>query len=91
MAITCVAAFFALLAGLPLLAALTESGTATIADTFYRAGALVFGGGHVVLPLLEAKTVQAGLIDADVFLAGYGAAQAVPGRCSPSPVSSGQI
>ena len=78
-AITCVAAFFALLAGLPLLAALTESGTATIADTFYRAGALVFGGGHVVLPLLEAETVQAGLIDADVFLAGYGAAQAVPG------------
>ena len=78
-AITCVAAFFTLLAGLPLLAMLTGSSAASLADTFYRAGALVFGGGHVVLPLLEAETVQAGLVDADVFLAGYGAAQAVPG------------
>ncbi|GAA4832694.1 chromate efflux transporter [Garicola koreensis] len=78
-AITCVALFFALLATLPLLAALTGSTAASLADTFYRAGALVFGGGHVVLPLLEAETVQTGLVDADVFLAGYGAAQAVPG------------
>lgn len=77
--ISCLAAFFALLAGLPLLAGLTGSSAAGIADTFYRAGALVFGGGHVVLPLLEAETVQTGLIDPDVFLAGYGAAQAVPG------------
>lgn len=77
--ISCLAAFFALLAGLPLVAGLTGSSAAGIADTFYRAGALVFGGGHVVLPLLEAETVQTGLIDSDVFLAGYGAAQAVPG------------
>lgn len=48
-------------------------------DAFYRAGALVFGGGHVVLPLLEAEVVQPGWVTADAFLAGYGAAQAVPG------------
>ncbi len=51
----------------------------TIADAAYRAGMLVFGGGHVVLPLLEADTVETGLIDRDAFLAGYGLAQAVPG------------
>lgn len=78
-AITCLAAFFLLLAGLPLLAGLSTSAVVGVADTFYRAGALVFGGGHVVLPLLQAETVGTGLIDADVFLAGYGAAQAVPG------------
>lgn len=50
-----------------------------IADASFRAGALVFGGGHVVLPLLEADTVQTGLVDRDAFLAGYGLAQAVPG------------
>lgn len=48
-------------------------------DAFYRAGALVFGGGHVVLPLLEAEVVQSGWVGADEFLTGYGAAQAVPG------------
>lgn len=48
-------------------------------DGFYRSGALVFGGGHVVLPLLEAETVRTGWVSADQFLAGYGAAQAVPG------------
>lgn len=48
-------------------------------DGFYRAGALVFGGGHVVLPLLEQAVVPTRLVSADVFLAGYGAAQAVPG------------
>ena len=48
-------------------------------DSFYRAGALVFGGGHVVLPLLEAEVVQSGWVTPDAFLAGYGAAQAVPG------------
>lgn len=77
--IGCLAAFFVLLAGLPLIVGLTESRLAGVADLFYRAGALVFGGGHVVLPLLEAETVQTGLVDPDVFLAGYGAAQAVPG------------
>ena len=50
-----------------------------LADAFYRSGALVFGGGHVVLPLLEAETVQAGWIGREQFLAGYGLAQAVPG------------
>ena len=71
------AAFMALLGGLPLLAGAGE-GLAVI-DSFYRAGALVFGGGHVVLPLLEAEVVQPGWIPAESFLAGYGAAQAVPG------------
>ncbi|MCO8146343.1 chromate efflux transporter [Rhodovulum tesquicola] len=50
-----------------------------VIDAFYRAGALVFGGGHVVLPLLEAETVAPGWVSPDAFLAGYGAAQAVPG------------
>ena len=70
--------FVALLVGLPLVAR-TGDATAGLFDTFYRSGALVFGGGHVVLPLLEAQTVQPGLVAADTFLAGYGAAQAVPG------------
>ena len=48
-------------------------------DGFYRAGSLVFGGGHVVLPLLQAEFVETGLVDRQAFLAGYGAAQAVPG------------
>src|SRR5690606_12130507 len=50
-----------------------------VIDAFYRAGALVFGGGHVVLPLLEAEVVRPGWVTPDAFLAGYGAAQAVPG------------
>lgn len=69
--------FLALFALLPLLAGL-DQGLALI-DGFYRAGSLVFGGGHVVLPLLEAETVRPGRVDADSFLTGYGAAQAVPG------------
>lgn len=72
------AAFAALLVALPLLS-LTGNGAAIIAEKFYRTGSLVFGGGHVVLPLLEAELVAPGLIDRDLFLAGYGAAQAVPG------------
>ncbi|MCH8565159.1 chromate efflux transporter [Nesterenkonia sp. LB17] len=72
------ALFAALLAGLPILAAASGTGLAAMVDSFYRAGALVFGGGHVVLPLLQAETVPA-LVDPEVFLAGYGAAQAVPG------------
>lgn len=78
-AIASLGVFAILLAGLPLLASATGDGAANLFDVFYRAGTLVFGGGHVVLPLLEAGTVQTGLIDHDVFLAGYGAAQAVPG------------
>lgn len=72
-------AFVALLIGLPLLAWASPSATLAMMDAFYRAGALVFGGGHVVLPLLEAEVVQSGWVSPDDFLAGYGAAQAVPG------------
>jgi chromate transporter len=72
-------AFIALLVGLPLLAWATPSALFAVVDAFYRAGALVFGGGHVVLPLLEAEVVQSGWVTPDDFLAGYGAAQAVPG------------
>ena len=71
--------FGVLLAGLPALAALTGSGAAELAASFYQAGALVFGGGHVVLPLLESAVVPTGWVGAEDFLAGYGAAQAVPG------------
>ncbi|GAB5559515.1 MAG: chromate efflux transporter [Synoicihabitans sp.] len=70
--------FFVGMLGLPLVA--SQGGEiALIVDGFYRAGALVFGGGHVVLPLLDAFTVGRGWIDQDSFLAGYGAAQALPG------------
>jgi chromate transporter len=71
--------FVLLLIGLPVLAAATNDPTIGVFDSFYRTGALVFGGGHVVLPLLEGELVTPGLIDRDLFLAGYGAAQAVPG------------
>ncbi|CAM3463764.1 chromate efflux transporter [Halomonas lysinitropha] len=72
-------AFLLLLGGLPVLTLATVSPTLDLLDAFYRAGALVFGGGHVVLPLLEAEVVQSGWLSSDIFLAGYGAAQAVPG------------
>lgn len=71
--------FFALLFGLPLLRASLPSQALAEFDAFYRSGALVFGGGHVVLPLLQAEVVPPGWIDNNAFLAGYGAAQAVPG------------
>lgn len=77
--LTALILFALLLAGLPLLARGTGDHTVALADAFYRSGALVFGGGHVVLPLLEAETVRSGWIARDAFLAGYGAAQAVPG------------
>ena len=73
------AAFFALLAGLPLVAATGASATLAAFDAFYRTGSLVFGGGHVVLPLLRAAVVPSGWVSDADFLAGYGAAQAVPG------------
>src|SRR5215471_1893866 len=73
------AVFFVLLIGLPLLAAAIPSQALKEFDAFYRAGSLVFGGGHVVLPLLQASVVPPGWVDNDAFLAGYGAAQAVPG------------
>jgi len=71
--------FFALLVGLPIAVSSTGSHWLAVFDAFYRSGSLVFGGGHVVLPLLQAATVQPGWVDNDAFLAGYGAAQAVPG------------
>jgi chromate transporter len=71
--------FFALLAVLPLLLAAFPSHALAVVDAFYRAGALVFGGGHVVLPLLQASVVPTGWVGSDTFLAGYGSAQAVPG------------
>jgi chromate transporter len=83
-AISCLALFFALLIALPLLAAAVPGPSVTgqalaEASAFYRAGSLVFGGGHVVLPLLQASVVPSGWVTNDAFLAGYGAAQAVPG------------
>ena len=71
--------FFALLFGLPPLAATINSQALQLFAGFYHAGALVFGGGHVVLPLLQAAVVPPGWVTNDAFLAGYGAAQAVPG------------
>jgi chromate transporter len=71
--------FFALLVALPVLRYLTGSPALAVFDGFYRAGALVFGGGHVVLPLLQAEVVPPGWVSNEQFLAGYGAAQAVPG------------
>ncbi|MCY1206684.1 Chromate transport protein [compost metagenome] len=71
--------FAALLVALPMLAAATDWPPLSVIASFYRSGALVFGGGHVVLPLLQAGVVPTGLVSNDVFLAGYGAAQAVPG------------
>lgn len=78
-AVASLVSFFVLLIGLPLLVAATKSTDLRIADAFYRTGSLVFGGGHVVLPLLRAETVVPGWIGAGDFLAGYGAAQALPG------------
>lgn len=69
--------FAALLIVLPMLSGASQS--VALFDRFYRAGSLVFGGGHVVLPLLEAATVQPGWVGEDRFLTGYAAAQAVPG------------
>ncbi len=71
--------FSLLLLVLPLAYRLTGSRWVSLADSFYRAGSLVFGGGHVVMPLLEEELVPAGLISGEDFLAGYGAAQAIPG------------
>jgi chromate transporter len=73
------ALFFLLLVLLPLAAAALPAQSLALVDAFYRSGALVFGGGHVVLPLLQAEIVPPGWVSNDAFLAGYGAAQAVPG------------
>lgn len=77
--ISCLLLFAVLLFGLPVLALATGRDLVAFIDAFYRSGALVFGGGHVVLPLLESAVVDPGLISSQEFLTGYGAAQAVPG------------
>lgn len=71
--------FFLLLIALPIAATVFPSTALAVFDSFYRAGSLVFGGGHVVLPLLQADVMHNNWVDSDVFLAGYGATQAVPG------------
>jgi chromate transporter len=71
--------FFVLLLGLPVLRHVNSSQAVAVFDSFYRVGSLVFGGGHVVLPLLQAEVVPSGWVTSEQFLAGYGAAQAVPG------------
>ncbi len=79
LSIAALISFFALLFGLPLLAAASGDHALQLFDSFYRSGSLVFGGGHVVLPLLQHEVVPPGWVGNDAFLAGYGAAQAVPG------------
>jgi len=73
------ALFTILLIALPLASAVFPNQTLEMVDAFYRAGALVFGGGHVVLPLLQTEVVPTGWVDEEIFLAGYGATQAMPG------------
>ncbi|MBD3108184.1 chromate transporter [Bacillus sp. AGMB 02131] len=78
-AIICLCLFFGLLIVLPVLKGATTSQWIAMIDSFYRSGSLVFGGGHVVLPLLENEFVRTGLMNEETFLTGYGATQAVPG------------
>jgi chromate transporter len=78
-AVAALVLFFVMLAFLPFLAHTSGIQALAYFDAFYRAGSLVFGGGHVVLPLLQAEVVPPGWVTNDEFLAGYGAAQAVPG------------
>ncbi|HYM74276.1 MAG TPA: chromate efflux transporter [Stellaceae bacterium] len=79
LSVVCAILFVTLMVGLPLLAAAVPNHALAEFDSFYRTGALVFGGGHVVLPLLQAELVPPGWVSNDSFLAGYGAAQAMPG------------
>jgi chromate transporter len=78
-AIASFAFFFLLLGGLPLARAFADTYSLDLIDSFYRTGSLVFGGGHVVLPLIQSEVVPTGWVSSDDFVAGYGAAQAVPG------------
>ncbi|MBI2855587.1 MAG: chromate efflux transporter [Chloroflexi bacterium] len=79
LAIGALVLFGLLLVGLPLLRQVVSSQPLAVFDSFYRVGSLVFGGGHVVLPLLQTEVVPPGWVTQDQFIAGYGAAQAVPG------------
>ncbi|MBM6617252.1 chromate transporter [Bacillus suaedaesalsae] len=78
-AIICISLFFGLLVLLPILRNVIDHSSIALFDSFYRSGALVFGGGHVVLPLLERELVPQGFISSEAFLTGYGMTQAVPG------------
>jgi chromate transporter len=78
-AAVCLSLFFSLLILLPVVREVTSLNWIAMFDSFYRSGSLVFGGGHVVLPLLEREFVPSGWLTEEAFLAGYGAAQAVPG------------
>lgn len=78
-AVISIVAFLTLLILLPLAATMSGRNDLRLIDVFYRAGSLVFGGGHVVLPLLQSEIVATGLVSRDAFLAGYGVAQAIPG------------
>lgn len=78
-ALLSLALFVALLIGLPLASSLSSSHGLALFDSFYRSGSIVFGGGHVVLPLLRSEVVPPGWVGDNAFLAGYGAVQAVPG------------
>jgi len=78
-AVICLCLFFGLLLLLPIVREMTESYWIALFDSFYRSGSLVFGGGHVVLPLLEQEFVPTGWLSKEAFLAGYGVTQAVPG------------
>ncbi|HWI49794.1 MAG TPA: chromate transporter [Rummeliibacillus sp.] len=78
-AIICLSLFFGLLFLLPILRQVTSLKWIAMFDSFYRSGSLVFGGGHVVLPLLERELIPTGWISEEAFLTGYGATQAVPG------------
>ncbi|MFD0679159.1 MULTISPECIES: chromate transporter [unclassified Paenibacillus] len=82
LAICCLITFFGLLVLLPLLRSVYPSQWLAIIDSFYRSGSLVFGGGHVMLPLLEKEVVPSGWMGQEQFLAGYGATQAIPGPLS---------
>jgi chromate transporter len=78
-ALGCWVVLLGLLIGLPLLRQIDSNPGLALFDSFFRVGSLVFGGGHVVLPLLQSEVVPPGWVSAESFVAGYGAAQAVPG------------
>lgn len=82
LAVACWVIFFTLLLGLPLLRLFVHDQSLALFDTFFRVGSLVFGGGHVVLPLLQREVVPAGWVTNDQFITGYAATQAVPGPLS---------
>ena len=80
--IACLVVFAVMVAGLPIAAGLTDNQPLKMFDGFFRTGSLVFGGGHVMLPLLQSEVVSPGWVTQDEFIAGYGAAQAIPGPLS---------